>query len=102
MYGLQPQVQLDLRAFLNANKRRTKVTWCGYMFLQCPHGSRAAAEILDIDGQGRTSITFDENSCRTYDRHTILARSPKRTQTDGAARHLTYSGPGASRLEVPE
>ncbi|KIC66093.1 hypothetical protein RM50_12795 [Pseudarthrobacter phenanthrenivorans] len=63
MYGLQPQIQLDIRAFLNTNERHTKITRCGYMFLQCPHASRAAPEVLDVERQGRTSISVNENSC---------------------------------------
>jgi len=63
VYGLQAQIQLDIRAFLHANERHTKVTWCGYMFLQCPHASRTASEVLDVERQGRTSISFNENSC---------------------------------------
>ena len=63
VYGLQPQIQLDIRAFLNTNERHTKITRCGYMFLQCPHASRAAPEVLDVERQGRTSISVNENSC---------------------------------------
>ncbi|MET3718526.1 hypothetical protein ABIB27_000352 [Arthrobacter sp. UYEF21] len=33
------------------------------MFFQCPHAARAAPEILDVERQGRTSISFNENSC---------------------------------------
>ncbi|SDJ54790.1 hypothetical protein SAMN05216555_11243 [Arthrobacter cupressi] len=73
VYGLKPQVELDVRAFLNANERHTKITWCRYMFFECPHGSRAAPEVLDKQHQGRTCISLNENSCRTYDRRTILA-----------------------------
>ncbi|NYD76473.1 hypothetical protein BJY19_000206 [Arthrobacter cupressi] len=43
------------------------------MFFECPHGSRAAPEVLDKQHQGRTCISLNENSCRTYDRRTILA-----------------------------
>ena len=63
VYGLQPQVELDIRAFLNTNERHTKITRCGYMFRQCPHASRAAPEVLDVERQGRTSISVNENSC---------------------------------------
>ena len=63
MYGLKPQVQPDIRAFLNANECHAKITWRGYMFFQCPHAARAAPEILDVERQGRTSISFNENSC---------------------------------------
>jgi hypothetical protein len=63
VYGLKPQIQLDFRAFLNTNKRHTEVTRCGYMFRQCPHASRTASEVLDVERQGRTSISFNENSC---------------------------------------
>lgn len=63
VYGLKPQVELDIRAFLNTNERHTKITRCGYMFLQRPHASRAAPEVLDVERQGRTSISFNENSC---------------------------------------
>ncbi|KSU79279.1 hypothetical protein AS031_04500 [Pseudarthrobacter enclensis] len=63
MYGLQFQIQPDIRAFLNTNERHTKFPRCGYMFLQCPHASRAAPEVLDVERQGRTSISFNENSC---------------------------------------
>jgi hypothetical protein len=63
VYGLKPQVQLDIRAFLHANERHTKIAWCGYMFRQRPHASRTASEVLDVERQGRTSISFNENSC---------------------------------------
>ncbi|KQR82511.1 hypothetical protein ASF98_00375 [Arthrobacter sp. Leaf337] len=63
MYGLQSQIQLDIRAFLHANEGHTKVTWCGYMFRQRPHAPRTASEVLDVERQGRTSISFNENSC---------------------------------------
>lgn len=63
MYGLKPQVQLDVRALLNANECYTKITWCRYMFRQRPHASRTASEVLDVERQGRTSISFNENSC---------------------------------------
>lgn len=63
VYGLKPQIQLNIRAFLNTNERHTKITRCGYMFLQCPHASRTASEVLDVERQGRTSISFNENSC---------------------------------------
>jgi hypothetical protein len=33
------------------------------MFLQCPHASRTASEVLDVERQGRTSISVNENSC---------------------------------------
>jgi hypothetical protein len=33
------------------------------MFRQCPHASRTASEVLDVERQGRTSISFNENSC---------------------------------------
>ena len=63
VYGLQAQIQLDIRAFLHANERHTKITWRGYMFRQCPHASRTASEVLDVERQGRTSISLNENSC---------------------------------------
>jgi len=63
VYGLKPQIQLDIRAFLNANECHTKITWCGYMFLKCSHASRAAPKVLDVERQGRTSISLNENSC---------------------------------------
>jgi len=58
VYGLKPQVQLDIRAFLHANERHAKITWRGYMFRQRPHASRTASEVLDVERQGRTSISF--------------------------------------------
>ncbi|GAP55135.1 hypothetical protein AHiyo6_17000 [Arthrobacter sp. Hiyo6] len=63
MYGLQPQIQPDIRAFLHANKCYTKITWCRHMLFQRPHGSWTASKILDVESQGRTSISFNENSC---------------------------------------
>jgi hypothetical protein len=33
------------------------------MFFQRPHAPRAAPEVLDVERQGRTSISFNENSC---------------------------------------
>jgi len=63
VYGLQAQIQLNIRAFLHANEHHTKITWRGYMFRQCPHASRTASEVLDVKRQGRTSITLNENSC---------------------------------------
>ncbi|MDQ0242220.1 hypothetical protein J2S94_004333 [Arthrobacter bambusae] len=73
MYGLKPQVELDIRAFLNANECHAKVTWRGYMFRERPHASWTTSEVLDVQRQGRTCISLNENSCRTYDRRTILA-----------------------------
>jgi hypothetical protein len=63
VYGLEPQIQLDIRAFLHANECHTEITRCGYMFRQRPHASRTASEVLDVERQGRTSISFNENSC---------------------------------------
>lgn len=73
VYGLQAQIQLDIRAFLHTNERHAEITRRGYMFFQCPHASRTASEVLDVERQGRTCISLNENSCRTYDRRTILA-----------------------------
>lgn len=73
VYGLKPKVQLDVRAFLHANECHTKVSWCWYMFVECPHGPGTASKVLDYQRQGRTCISLNENSCRTYDRRTILA-----------------------------
>ncbi|MBB6404138.1 hypothetical protein HNP00_001442 [Arthrobacter sp. AZCC_0090] len=73
MYGLKPQIELDIRAFLNANECHTKVTWRGYMFSERPHASWTTSEVLDVQRQRRTYISLNENSCRTYDRRTILA-----------------------------
>ncbi|BAS17528.1 hypothetical protein AHiyo8_58310 [Arthrobacter sp. Hiyo8] len=73
VYGLKPQVELDIRAFLNANECHAKVTWRGYMFRERPHASWTTSEVLDVQRQGRTCISLNENSCRTYDRRTILA-----------------------------
>ncbi len=73
VYGLKPEIQLDIRAFLHANECHTKVTWCRHMLLECPHGSWTASKVLDYQRQGRTCISLNENSCRTYDRRTILA-----------------------------
>lgn len=73
VYGLQAQIQLDIRALLHTNERHAEITRRGYMFFQCPHASRTASEVLDVERQGRTCISLNENSCRTYDRRTILA-----------------------------
>jgi len=73
VYGLQAQIQLDIRAFPHTNERDAEITRRGYMFFQCPHASRTASEVLDVERQGRTCISLNENSCRTYDRRTILA-----------------------------
>jgi hypothetical protein len=43
------------------------------MFSERPHASWTASEVLDVQRQGRTYISLNENSCRTYDRRTILA-----------------------------
>ncbi|MGF6833655.1 hypothetical protein QF015_001830 [Paenarthrobacter sp. TE4293] len=73
VYGLKAKIQLDIRAFLHANERHTKVTWRRYMLVECPHGPWTASKVLDYQRQGRTCISLNENSCRTYDRRTILA-----------------------------
>lgn len=43
VYGLQAQIQLDIRAFLHTNERHAEITRRGYMFFQCPHTSRTAS-----------------------------------------------------------
>jgi hypothetical protein len=48
VYGLKPQVELDIRAFLNANERHAEIPRRGYMFRQCTHAPRTASEVLDI------------------------------------------------------
>ena len=73
VYGLKPKIQLDIRAFLHANECYTKITRCRYMLLERSHGPGTASKILDYQRQGRTCISLNENSCRTYDRRTILA-----------------------------
>lgn len=69
VYGLEPQVQIKICTFRNADKRNTEVLRCRNMFVHSPHDSRAAPEILDTNSQGRTRINprlnANENSCRT-------------------------------------
>ena len=71
--ALEPGWPAMFRAYLHDDERHAEGTRCGYMFRQRPHAPRTASEVLDVERQGRTSISFNENSCRTYDRRTILA-----------------------------
>ncbi len=69
VHGLQPQIELKVGSFRNADKRNTEVFRCRYMFMHGPHRSRAAPEVPDVDSQGSIRIGprkfANENSCRT-------------------------------------
>lgn len=56
VYCLEPQIELDVRSERHANKRNTEVFRCRHMLMHCPHCSRAAPEILDINRQGGTRL----------------------------------------------
>lgn len=63
VYGLKPQGELDIRAFLNTNQRDTKITRRSNVLFKNSHATRTASKVLDINYQGRTCIPFNENSC---------------------------------------
>lgn len=56
VYSFEPQIELNVRSERHANKRNTEVFRCRHMLMHCPHGSRAAPEILDINCQGGTRL----------------------------------------------
>jgi len=61
VHGLEPQVQLHVGAFPNADECHTKILWCGYMLIKGPHRSRAAPELLYPQDQGRTLIMAQDH-----------------------------------------
>ena len=60
MHGLKLQIQLHIGAFLNANERCPEILRRSYMFFKSPHAARAAPEVLDRKGQGRTLIMVQD------------------------------------------
>lgn len=62
---LKPQIEVHGGPLLDADERHTELARCGNMLFQCPHCARASPEVLDFDGQGRTSFALNENSCGT-------------------------------------
>lgn len=62
VYGLQPQIKAQFRAFLNADERHTEILRRGYMFSKRSHRPRAAPEVLDVERQGRTFFAVNGNS----------------------------------------
>lgn len=88
--GLKTQLQIHIGSGLHANERGTKILWYRYMFGKGSHAARAAPKLPHTNGEGRAMAGLvaqracaNENSCRTYDRRTILARKDTGFKTTG-------------------
>lgn len=56
VHGLEPQIQVDFRPFLNADECYAQFSWRSDLLIEDCHTSRAAPEILGRKDQGRTAI----------------------------------------------